>query len=364
MTHDPQDHATRATLRALDAQRADTLADALRPDAAPVAPECTGVSAGWCPRCGDCTCPDRSHSTPSCPLHGTQSQHAEEPAEDLDDVIAERDELRAEVRRLRMELHGAQHALAEASRGRAAASLRAADAEHLATVAMRDGLAECERLRRMIETTPPWQVSDPPTDEEMRALRLRWAFGPERYQADADALIAAVMHGRTERAKLIRERDAARVASTPNEREAMLRVALDNREAYVRDLAALVAHRDQRIAELTRERDAALAAVDAVRADYAPRREPPTPEEVRALAAMWPRHDGAAVVLLRVPSRTADLVTMHVASVIVENDGARVDGYAAADMDRLDRADGWLPLGPHRPLSWSELAQLVAQGGV
>lgn len=51
------------------------------------------------------------------------------------------------------------------------------------------------------------------------------------------------------------ERDAARVASTPNEREAMLRAALDNREAYARDLGALVAHNDQRIAEVTAERD-------------------------------------------------------------------------------------------------------------
>ena len=71
----------------------------------------------------------------------------------LRDMIYERDpatfSVEAEVRRLRMELHGAQHALAEASRGRAAASLRAADAEHVATVAMRDGLAECAKLRLM-----------------------------------------------------------------------------------------------------------------------------------------------------------------------------------------------------------------------
>lgn len=36
------------------------------------------------------------------------------------------------------------------------------------------------------------------------------------------------------------ERDAARVASTPGEREAMLRAALDNREAFARDLTAVV----------------------------------------------------------------------------------------------------------------------------
>ena len=37
------------------------------------------------------------------------------------------------------------------------------------------------------------------------------------------------------------------------------------------------------------ERDAALAAVDAVRADYAPRHEPPREEEVRAVSRLWGR---------------------------------------------------------------------------
>ena len=70
------------------------------------------------------------------------------------------------------------------------------EARDMLNVAMREGLSECERLRRMIETMPPWRVSEEPTDEELRALRLRWAFGPERYQGDADALIAAVLRGR------------------------------------------------------------------------------------------------------------------------------------------------------------------------
>lgn len=59
--------------------------------------------------------------------------------------------------------------------------------------------AEAERLRRRIESAPPW-VSDgePLSDEQMRALKLRWSTGPERYQADADALIATVLHERAE----------------------------------------------------------------------------------------------------------------------------------------------------------------------
>ena len=115
-------------------------------------------------------------------------------------------------------------------------------------------------------------------------------------------------------------------------------------------------------AELTQERDAALAAVDAVRADYAPRQEPPTAEEVRALARLWPHHDGAAVVLLRVLSRTGDRVAPHAVSVIVENDGT-VEGFAANDMDKLHRADGWRAECPDGPVAWSHLAAMVARGG-
>ena len=62
--------------------------------------------------------------------------------------------------------------------------------------------AECARLQRMLDHATPWGVSDPPTDEEMRAIRLRWASGPEKYQSDADALIAAVIHGRQRETEL------------------------------------------------------------------------------------------------------------------------------------------------------------------
>jgi len=45
-------------------------------------PECTGVSARWCPVHGDCTCEpggDADLDEPDCPLHGTASDHAEAP---------------------------------------------------------------------------------------------------------------------------------------------------------------------------------------------------------------------------------------------------------------------------------------------
>ena len=70
------------------------------------------------------------------------------------------------------------------------------DAERVAPEPVATLVAEVRRLRRRMETMPPWRVSPAPTDEEMAALRVRWAFGPERYQADADALIAAVLQGR------------------------------------------------------------------------------------------------------------------------------------------------------------------------
>lgn len=98
----------------------------------------------------------------------------------------------AEVRRLRAELYGARHALAEASRGRAAASLRASDAEHIATVAMRDGLAECERLRAIVEgrTTPP-------TDAEIAAHWRSggaWLFACRVIRDAAEARLSAAQH--------------------------------------------------------------------------------------------------------------------------------------------------------------------------
>ena len=45
---------------------------------------CTGVTAIWCPACGDCTCPVdpqtgdcRSLDTDGCPLHGMSSLHGD-----------------------------------------------------------------------------------------------------------------------------------------------------------------------------------------------------------------------------------------------------------------------------------------------
>lgn len=44
---------------------------------------CTGITARWCPRCGDCRCaPDPADmDEPSCPLHGIKSDHAESSKE-------------------------------------------------------------------------------------------------------------------------------------------------------------------------------------------------------------------------------------------------------------------------------------------
>lgn len=38
--------------------------------------ECTGVSATWCPICGDCTCADEADlNDDDCPLHSDESKH-------------------------------------------------------------------------------------------------------------------------------------------------------------------------------------------------------------------------------------------------------------------------------------------------
>lgn len=44
-------------------------------------PRCTGLTARWCPRCGDCSCgpyPAELNSE-RCPLHRHGSDHAEDP---------------------------------------------------------------------------------------------------------------------------------------------------------------------------------------------------------------------------------------------------------------------------------------------
>lgn len=40
--------------------------------------ECSSISAGWCPICGDCTCPDPDNKNDdSCPLHSERGKHGE-----------------------------------------------------------------------------------------------------------------------------------------------------------------------------------------------------------------------------------------------------------------------------------------------
>lgn len=58
----------------------------MRPGVAPPREPCTGISAGWCHNCGDCSCPEDERGgrdvdldDPKCPLHGRESNHAEGP---------------------------------------------------------------------------------------------------------------------------------------------------------------------------------------------------------------------------------------------------------------------------------------------
>lgn len=71
---------------------------------------CTGISAGWCPVHGDCTCPrdgtdTREEQADDCPLHGTASNHGDD--EDEPPQIA-----RSLVLRLARDLADARHDLA------------------------------------------------------------------------------------------------------------------------------------------------------------------------------------------------------------------------------------------------------------
>lgn len=47
---------------------------------------------------------------------------------------------------------------------------------------------EISSLQRRMESRPPWAVSTL-SDDELHALRMRWSFGPEKYQADMDSII-------------------------------------------------------------------------------------------------------------------------------------------------------------------------------
>ena len=72
--------------------------------------ECTGVTAGWCPNCGRCSCPDRTQAmdTPTCPLHCTGSKHAEALCIDCGEIVVEEDGrcAQCEVKHLRAIVEG------------------------------------------------------------------------------------------------------------------------------------------------------------------------------------------------------------------------------------------------------------------
>jgi hypothetical protein len=155
--------------------------------------------------------------------------------------------------------------------------------------------AEVARLRRMIEHAAPWQVSDEPTDAEMQALRLRWAFGPEKYQADADALISAVMRDRKEKARLARDLTTQTARADGAEAEAGLwkRSAEAHRAEAVETQKSRDHWRDceerQRAAT-----DAAVAhaeeltrALTILRATVEGRTTPPTDAEIAAHDGSW-----------------------------------------------------------------------------
>lgn len=76
--------------------------------------------------------------------------------------------------------------------------------------------AEVDRLKRLVERSTPWcDEHEEPTEEQLRALRTRWATGPELYQADADILISGIVKAR--------ERAAAADATCSGLREELQR---------------------------------------------------------------------------------------------------------------------------------------------
>jgi hypothetical protein len=72
-------HLASAAAALLNWYRAETGdSTAMRPGIAPP-PECTGITAAWCPVHGDCSCPTNSEDRADdrCPLHAPTSAHGE-----------------------------------------------------------------------------------------------------------------------------------------------------------------------------------------------------------------------------------------------------------------------------------------------
>ena len=73
------------------------------------------------------------------------------------------------------------------------------DADVLAFVIRRAIAHGEEQLQRRTKWLPDaWSDMPPLTDEHLHGIKVRWATGPERYQADADALIGEVLRLRAE----------------------------------------------------------------------------------------------------------------------------------------------------------------------
>ncbi len=178
-------------------------------------------------------------------------------------------------------------------------------------------------------------------------------------------------HDKTRTTPTARIYSADEVAALAADMTLLLRTVTDPAAAswvvLLRDLSASVVHHAARadaaearavegeVAQVTRERD---EAVDAVRADYAPRARatPPTVDEVRALSVKQCREDVMAQVLVRDGLGDWYLCMLGVRS------GA-VYGLGRSDDLVMRRSDGWLAIGPDGLVPWSELARLVAQGG-
>ncbi|MCA1833013.1 MAG: hypothetical protein ABR520_11125 [Mycobacteriales bacterium] len=65
----------------------------------PRRPICNGLTARWCPRCGDCSCGEGEAvelNDPGCPLHAPGSKHAE-PPDEIGGVVGAYEELTVEL---------------------------------------------------------------------------------------------------------------------------------------------------------------------------------------------------------------------------------------------------------------------------
>lgn len=213
-----------------------------------------------------------------------------------------------------------------------------------------DTLADALRPVALTDDTPTpetWRVVEP--DGSVNMLRVQ-DIGGGVYIIRCDSL--GREHVRAASSRCAVERFAGQYLGAAEIRgpgEATTAEQLATRDAEIARLGSVCDDLQTAWLTASAERDAALAAVDAVRADYAPRAEPPTADEVRAVSQLWGRDHAVRCVAWRSDEHGR------------WSESWNTEGCAAEV--KASPNTTYMLFGPTGPVAWSELAAMVARGG-